>query len=253
MILRILLLNILCSLSFFGVLYTNFLANYIPINGKTTGELSALYPNYFVPAGITFSIWGIIYLLVTSFLVRLWVLYHNTNSRRIEKFVFWFLVSCFANIGWIYAWHHQYVLLSVGLMLVLFVSLLRLFLISRKDHWSIKVPFSVYFAWICVALIANITAYLVDINWDGAFLSGPIWAIIMMSSACIIALFIYHQFQDVYFQLVIIWAIFGIFLKQYTETASESQPIIYAAILIIILLGGNMLRHLMMKPSLKKG
>jgi hypothetical protein len=46
--------NFLQSLAFLVVIYVNYLANSLPINGKTTGELSGLYPNYFVPAGITF-------------------------------------------------------------------------------------------------------------------------------------------------------------------------------------------------------
>ena len=51
------------------VLTMNGLANALPIAGKTTGELSDLYPNLFVPAGITFSIWGVIYLLLIGFII----------------------------------------------------------------------------------------------------------------------------------------------------------------------------------------
>lgn len=47
----------------------NFLAVSLPLNNKTTGELSDAYPNYFVPAGFTFSIWGIIYLLLIAFML----------------------------------------------------------------------------------------------------------------------------------------------------------------------------------------
>ena len=46
------------TLGLVAVLTVNYLANALPINGKTTGELSDAYPNVFVPAGLTFSIWG---------------------------------------------------------------------------------------------------------------------------------------------------------------------------------------------------
>jgi len=59
-------LNLIAFLATVGV---NALANALPINGKTTGELSDLYPNLFVPAGMTFSIWGVIYLLLAIFAV----------------------------------------------------------------------------------------------------------------------------------------------------------------------------------------
>ena len=49
----------------------NGLANILPIGGKYTGELSDNIPNLFVPAGITFAIWGIIYVLIILFALYL--------------------------------------------------------------------------------------------------------------------------------------------------------------------------------------
>ena len=41
-------------LFFAAMIVMNYLANALPLNGKTTGELSDAYPNLFVPAGVTF-------------------------------------------------------------------------------------------------------------------------------------------------------------------------------------------------------
>ena len=49
-------LQIISFLFFLGMIFINFLANYLPINGKNTGQVSDQYPNLFVPAPITFSI-----------------------------------------------------------------------------------------------------------------------------------------------------------------------------------------------------
>ena len=49
----------------------NSLANILPIGGKNTGELSDNIPNLFVPAGLTFAIWGIIYVLIILFALYL--------------------------------------------------------------------------------------------------------------------------------------------------------------------------------------
>ena len=38
----------------------NALANIVPFNNQTTGEISDRYPVYFVPAGYVFSIWSLI-------------------------------------------------------------------------------------------------------------------------------------------------------------------------------------------------
>ena len=49
----------------------NGLANFLPIGGNYTEELADNIPNLFVPAGITFAIWGVIYVLIILFSVYL--------------------------------------------------------------------------------------------------------------------------------------------------------------------------------------
>lgn len=98
---------------FMAMIVMNYLANALPLNGKTTGELSAQYPNLFVPAGITFSIWGVIYLLLGAFVI----LQFRHKNKSLAKTVGWaFAISCLLNSFWIVAWHYEYLLLSVGIM-----------------------------------------------------------------------------------------------------------------------------------------
>ena len=65
----VLILSILNLLGFLATVVINALASILPINGITTGELSDLYPNLFVPAGLTFAIWGLIYVLLGIFVI----------------------------------------------------------------------------------------------------------------------------------------------------------------------------------------
>ena len=58
------IIPIVVLLSYLIMITTNSLANILPINGQGTGEVSDSYPNLFAPAGITFAIWGLIYLLL---------------------------------------------------------------------------------------------------------------------------------------------------------------------------------------------
>ena len=51
-------------------LLVNYLANAIPIGGKTTAEASAQVPTLFTPAGYAFAIWGVIYLLLIIWVIR---------------------------------------------------------------------------------------------------------------------------------------------------------------------------------------
>jgi len=65
---------------FVSVILVNALANILPINGYNTGQVSGFYPNYFVPAGFTFSIWGIIYLLLFTYTIAF--TYYNIKSDK---------------------------------------------------------------------------------------------------------------------------------------------------------------------------
>lgn len=51
----------------------NVLANAIPINGKTTGEIADSYPNLFTPAPFTFTIWGVIYVNIPFSIYLAWI------------------------------------------------------------------------------------------------------------------------------------------------------------------------------------
>lgn len=63
-------LGITNIVAFLAVLVINYLANSLPIGGMMTGALSDLYPNLFTPAGITFSIRGLIYVALLGFVIR---------------------------------------------------------------------------------------------------------------------------------------------------------------------------------------
>ncbi|MBK9735024.1 MAG: hypothetical protein IPO92_08675 [Saprospiraceae bacterium] len=63
------------------MLTLNFLAVSLPLNNKTTGELSDKYINYFVPAGFTFSIWGIIYTLLIMFMIFQAYRFYKSNME----------------------------------------------------------------------------------------------------------------------------------------------------------------------------
>ena len=81
-------------LGFIVMLAINYLANALPINGKTTGQLSELYPNLFTPAGITFSIWGVIYFLVLVFVI---VQLMTGNQKLVASIGWAFVISSVFN------------------------------------------------------------------------------------------------------------------------------------------------------------
>ena len=235
--------------AFFTVII-NSLANIIPIGGKNTGELSDNIPNLFVPTGLTFAIWGVIYILIIIFAIYLGrdlLKKEKITNHFVEKVSFYFIVASLANILWIFLWHYEQVLLSLLAMILLFVSLLVIYLrlnigiekVSIKDKLLVHVPISVYIGWITVATIANVTAVLVTIGWDGFGISEDIWTILVIIVATIITILVLIKRKDYAYSSVIIWALFGIFLKRISDDAIygiKTQIANTTAIAIIILL-----------------
>jgi hypothetical protein len=228
---------------FIAVLILNGLANALPINGKTTGDLSDLYPNLFVPAGFTFSIWGIIYLMLAIFVVyQLVRAFKDNNPEFIGKMGPWFLISCVANATWIVAWHYEQVLLSLGIMLVILVSLIMIYLklqigkstASNPEKYLVHLPFSIYLGWISVATVANVTTLGVDTGWGGFGISEPVWTIIVLIVAAGLALGVIFTRNDIFFPMVTLWAFWGILSKRMMDLNPESGIMTTLYILMVI-------------------
>jgi hypothetical protein len=108
-------------LFFLATVTVNGLANALPINGVTTGELSDSFAILFVPAGYVFSIWGVIYLALGAYAVYQ-LLPAQRENGRLRRIGPWFLLSSVANSIWIIFWHYGFLALSVVAMLTLLAA-----------------------------------------------------------------------------------------------------------------------------------
>ena len=227
-------LNILL---FAVMIVMNYLANALPLNNKTTGELSDTLPNLFVPAGLTFSIWGIIYLLVAAFC---FIQFKGSNQVIIEKIGWLFSISCLLNAIWIVAWHYQRIPVSLLIMAGLLITLIYINMIIRDLPFGIiKAAFGIYLGWICIAIIANFTALFVHYNWNGFGISEVAWTIIMISAGVLIVSLALLRLQNPFIGLSVIWAFLGIYLKRQDDyrTIAITAIIALAVVAIITLLG----------------
>lgn len=224
------LLRIINIIAFFMMVIMNYLANALPLNGKTTGQLSAQYPNLFVPAGITFSIWGAIYLMLLGFCL---LQFRSAYKPQTEAIGWLFAASCLLNALWIVAWHYEQLPLSMLVMLALLGTLVIINQnITTAPVGYYKAAFGIYLGWICIATIANATALLVDYNWGGWGLSHVNWAIVMIAAGTAITLFAMTRVDNPYMALAVIWALTGIILKR----QADHQAIVIAALIGIMLL-----------------
>lgn len=222
------LINLLTAIA---VITVNALANILPINGISTGQVSALYENYFTPAGFTFSIWSVIYLGALVFVS----VQFFSKSPYPSRIVWLFVLNGLANIGWIFAWHYQQFFMTLLLMLVILVTLILINQRITGGPWWVLFPFRIYLGWICVATVANMAVVLTYGGWSALGFSGETWGIIMVIVAVILGLLLLWRTGWLLSALAIAWGIWGIHQKQIQlEQAANYRMVCLLAIAVLV-------------------
>jgi hypothetical protein len=224
--------KLFATITYIVMVTVNYLANALPLNGRQTGEVSDNYENLFAPAGLTFSIWGLIYLLLALHLLHQWGLFHRAganNGPLLRKVAVLFAASSLANTAWVFAWHYDFILVSTVLIATILVLLaviavtLRDYPLTGPEYWLIRLPFSIYFGWITVATVANITVWLVSIGWDGFGIEAQYWAVAIIAIAALIGTLIAVRNRDVAYVAVLLWAFTGILIKHNSPDGFAGQ------------------------------
>ena len=227
------------------VIVVNGLANALPINGQTTGDISDRFNVYFVPAGYVFSIWGLIYLALIAFAVYQ-ALPSQRENPRLRRVGYLFALSCAANVAWLLLWHYERFPLTMVAMAALLLLLIGVYLrlgigrteVNTAERWLVRVPFSIYLGWITVATIANATSLLDYLNWGGWGISPEIWTVIMLVAATAITAIVTITRGDVAYGLVIIWAVTGIGVKHTgTPLVAMTAWVMTVIVLLVTILG----------------
>ena len=223
------------------VIVVNALANIVPIAGKMTGDVSDKYASLFTPAGFTFAIWSLIYLALIAF-----VIYQALPSQRengsLADISSYFKIGCGANALWIFAWHYEWLVPSLMLMLVLLATLVLVyrslgvvnFDTSPGARWLVQFPFGIYLAWITVATIANISAVQSALYWNDLGFSAVTWTHIKLAIAGMIASIVLFRRHDMAFALVVAWAAFGVSAGQPETPAVAGAAVTLSMICVAI-------------------
>ena len=217
---------------FAGMLVMNYLANALPLNNKTTGELSDSFPNLFVPAGLTFSIWGVIYILLLLYVI---FQFKDSNALTVSKISLAFGITCLLNALWIVFWHYGKLPLSLLVMAGLLASLIYINIAIRDLPFGIiKASFGIYLGWICIATIANVTAVLVTSGWNGFNISQEVWTIIMIAVGTLLVALVIYRLNNPFLGLAVVWAFLGIAIKR----QDDYKTILITAVIAMVVISG---------------
>ncbi len=206
-----LILKVFVILSFMFMIYMNYLANSKPLGGISTGQISDKYNTLFTPSGFTFSIWGVIYLLVLAFVVIFTLSNENTMPNMILLGIL-FIISCTLNVGWLLCWHFDKILLSTLIMVLFLITLLSILQLTTPEGITYT-TFSVYAAWISVALIANVSILLFKYDISLFMNNQSLWLFIILGVSIVIGSYMVFIQKIYYYGVVFLWAYFGIIMK----------------------------------------
>ncbi len=219
------------------------------------GEISNSFADYFTPAGITFSVWGYLYLALIAY--GIYQVLPSQRERTIHRHIgAWVAMGCGASTLWPIVFSRVGLLgtpdfqvaplwISVLLIVVLTVSLMVVAqhlrsldeTLTKGDRWFVALPLWSYLAWASVATIANVTTLLIGLGWD-AGTSGAFWSTGMIGVATLIVIFVIFEGRSrlsiIGFAAVISWALVGIYLGNYAKSALVGTTALAATVVVIV-------------------
>lgn len=233
-------MRIVAAVLLLAALVVNGLANSLPLGGRTTGELAAEYPNLFVPAGVTFSIWGVIYLGLMVWAVVQFLPGRRDVGRMLAP---GFALTSVLNAGWLFSWHYRQVEVSTVVMAGLLVTLVGLNA-RMGGGWaperlrgpvpeSARFAFGVYLGWISVALIANVTALLVAWQWEGFGIPHAVWAGIMVGVGAVAGVLATLRLGNPWLGGAVGWALAGVAINRWEDHPILAMGAILGALLVL--------------------
>ncbi len=237
-------------LSTLFALAMNYASTALPLNGRTPAQISDSFNVLFVPAGYVFSIWGIIYVGLLAY-----TFYHSLPSQRsnprLQRTGWLVAATSLVNGSWIFFWHFGYYVMSLAAMLVLLALLIAFYLRLDVGRTSFKgaerftVVFlpSIYLGWITVATMANITAVLSYLSWDGWGISGTVWTIVLLAAGVGVAAISAFTRRDATYLLVLAWAFAGISVRWMSLPVLNAAGFVAAALVVVLLVVSRLLRQ----------
>jgi len=237
-------LRITNTIFFVLMIAVNIAAEIIPINNVTTAQISARHDTLLTPSGFTFAIWGVIYVWLFFF-----ILYQDGIGRKkgegdnpdlVHAVSVFFILSSALNIGWVIAWHYDFMILSFLLIFSMWATLIFAYTRLKKEakngreHFCFQMPFSIYTAWISAAMTINFLVMIKSLTPPLMGIQETTWSIGLVIGLGLFAEFILIRFRDFAFALTALWAIVGIFYHYAVELSNELIHVDMLMLLAII-------------------
>jgi hypothetical protein len=191
-------------------------------------------PVYFLPFGLTFAIWGVIF--ASGMIYAVYQALPGQGNRVLHQRIGgWVALNAALTALWNFTaglagqpnqpgYQPLLVVATVFILMGMLYALTRVFIVFRemhgtiagRDRWLVLFPVTVFFAWLNVAMIANTTAALDAVGFTGEP-NGALWAAGMLLVASLLSslmiLYTRTTLVTITYAAVIVWATVGIFFN----------------------------------------
>jgi len=228
------------------------------LSGSFNTAGAAESTNYFVPTAGTFIIWGFIF--TGSLVYAIYQALPSERGRPIHQrigglvalnsllCIVWNSVATLAGQAGRPGFQPVLVAVTAIIIIGMMLSMARVFIILRntytellvRDQWFAVLPHTIYFTWLTVGTIANITTALVALGWNGEPY-GAVWSAVMIAVAVILTgvLLQYARSSMAVFGLtaVILWALYGIYEGNGPRSTLVAAASLVGIAIVLILSG----------------
>ncbi|MFK8162168.1 MAG: hypothetical protein AB8H12_06855 [Lewinella sp.] len=197
-----------------------------------------------VPAPYAFAIWAPIYTGLIVF--PIFQLFKKRENHPawipLRK---WFAANVVANGVWLAFASYDWQWLTVGVIIFMLISLFEINRLLRtieaanadRSYWLERLVFSLYFAWITLATVLNVSSALHFYGWDGFGIAEVTWTIIMIVIAALIAGYTSRRYRDPAYAGVVVWAFVALAIKHWAGTPvlgmlAGAVAVVFAGIMV---------------------
>lgn len=218
--------------------------------GQDVGNVADGNETLIQPAGYAFSIWGLIYISLFVWIIRMFFVKNSRNMIHLS--LQWLPVMNFAlNSIWILVFNQEWILASNVVIIALWVTIYLMYRKVNKGeyHWLDRLPLSLYLGWVSLATVVNVFTWLEEIGATNIaeFNETLVVTIVLGVLAVLVALFsiVYH---DWIIPLVGVWTYIAIFVG-----ADTNDNVFFAVLIvgIVILLLASIINFMSSKKRYK--
>ena len=197
--------------------------------GDNVGNVADSNDTLIQPAGYAFSIWGLIYISLFAWIIRMFFIKNARNMIHLS--LQWLPVMNFVlNSIWIIVFTQEWILVSNVVIIALWVTIYMMYRQVNKGeyHWLDRLPLSLYLGWVTLATVVNIFTWLeeIGVSYSQPF-DEPVVVMIVLGALAILVSLFSIAYHDWIIPLVGVWTYIAIF------TNADTNDNVFFAVLIV--------------------